>query len=76
VLVVFQPPVSQLRDGDRLKAEHRHVARFHLGVGLRCDAPGDIATGADARAAADAMLVVTEVPDLAAQVAADAADAE
>jgi hypothetical protein len=47
-----------------------------LGVRLRGQQVGGLAVGADPRAPSLAVLVVTEIPDLAAEIGLDADDAE
>ena len=76
LLVVVQPPTPEFGDGDRLEAQRRRGADFELGVDLGGQLPRRRDVRTDAGTVPFAVLVVAQVPDLVAAVAADFADAE
>jgi hypothetical protein len=76
LFVVFEPASAQVRDGNRLEAEHGRGADFKLTV----DLGGELTCGDPVRTnpgpAAAAVFVITEVPNAAAEKGGDLADAE
>jgi hypothetical protein len=76
LLVMLEPLLPQIGDRNGLEAQRRGGADFQLRVDLGGQLPGCFAVKSDARAAALAILVVAEIPNLAAEVALHAADAE
>ena len=63
-------------DRDGFEAEGGGGADFELGVDLGGELTGGLAVGSDTGSAALAVVVVAEIPDFAAEVALDLADAE
>src|SRR5262249_58839184 len=76
LLGVRQPAPPQLGDRDGLEAEGRAGADFELSVDLGGELPCGLPVGADAGPVPLAVFVVAEVPDAAAEVGLDLADAE
>jgi hypothetical protein len=76
VLVVVEPPRSQVGDGDRLEAQRRRRADSELGVHLGGELPGGGSVQPDPWPVALPALVVAQVPDFVAAIAADFPDTE
>ena len=76
MLMVIEPALAKVRDGDRLEAEHGDVAGFQLRVGLRRKRAGGFQIGADARPAAPAILVVAQIPGPAPLITLNFSDAK
>ncbi len=76
MFVLVEPALAHVGDGDRLKAQCGGRADLELRVDFSGQAFCFISIRADSRLAAFAMLVVTEVPDAAAEVDSHPADAK
>jgi hypothetical protein len=76
VLVVVEPLLPQLGDRNRFVAQGGRRADLQLGIDLGGHLPSRIPVDANARLAPLAMLDVGQIPDLAAEVNAHAADAK
>src|SRR6516164_8996132 len=76
LLVVFEPASAEVWDGHRFEAQGSWRAGFDLPVDQRGELSGGSTVGPDAGPTASAAVVIAEVPDVAAEVPADPADAE
>jgi hypothetical protein len=76
VLMVFEPLLAQVDNADGLELQRAGQAGLQLGIDFGSALPGFEGARTDAGLPAPAMFKVGQVPDPAAQVDADAADAE
>ena len=76
VFMVFQPPVLQFVDSDRLKTERGRGTDFDLCIDLGRHLLCDRAFRTDTAANAPPIVIVGEVPNLPSQIRSYFADAE
>src|SRR5262249_6552402 len=71
LLMVIEPAIAQLPDGNRLKAVHDGDAELQPVVDLAGKLVGRLAVGTDAWLSATTLFVVAQIPDAATKVAVD-----
>src|ERR1700752_2556967 len=76
LFMVTKPPLPQGRDSDGLKAQCCWGADLELGVDLGGELPYRFFVAADTRPTSFTVFVVAEVPNFAAEIALDIADAK
>src|SRR4051794_36296729 len=76
LLVVFQPAAPQFGKGQWLETQGRGSADLELRVDLGGKLPGSLLVRADAGAASLPVVAVAQIPNLAAEVGENLADAE
>lgn len=74
--MVIQPTMLQFFERNRLEAESGLSPVLQLPVDPRRHLPGGLLIGADPRPVSAPVLVVSEISDSAAEIAADTTDAE
>jgi len=73
---VDKPAGAQVRNADGLKTQRPRCANFQLCIDLCRQLPRDVLIGADARPPAQALVVIAQVPDFAAEIRLDFSDAK
>src|SRR6266849_1447977 len=76
LLVLLEPLLAEVADGNGFKAQDGRGADFELAIDLCGQLPGGFLVGADARSMALTMLVVAQIPDPAPEVGKHLANAE